>query len=205
VTRLFKEVKEKFGHADVLFNNAALATTWTHPATPVQRTDISKWWKEMEVNLKGPFMLCHAFINALPDPQSSRGTIILVTSAAAWFAQPGTSSYTISKIASVQLAAVMSQEGGLDGANPNVDVIAFHPGTVKTDMTVETFMRFSNDTPELTGGVGVWLATDKARFMNGRVMNPNWDVGELMARKDEVVKGDKLKIILKGEFGEARL
>ncbi len=71
-----------------------------------------------------------------------------------------------------------------------------------TDMTLDALVRFSVDTPELVGGVGVWLSTGDKKFMSGRYLSVNWDVDELVERKEEIVEGGKLKIGLVGGFGE---
>lgn len=42
--------------------------------------------------------------------------------------------------------------------NPDVFAVAVHPGIVATDMTDSMFQRFALDTPELAGGLVVWLA-----------------------------------------------
>jgi hypothetical protein len=37
-------------------------------------------------------------------------------------------------------------------------------------MTNSAFLQFTKDTFTLSGGVAVWLATEQAKFMNGRYM-----------------------------------
>jgi hypothetical protein len=73
-----------------------------------------------------------------------------------------------------------------------------------TDMIEEELKPFAHDTFELTGGVGVWLATEQAAFLNGRYVSSNWSVDELMERKEEIVSQGKLLVGIKGEFGEAQ-
>jgi hypothetical protein len=70
-----------------------------------------------------------------------------------------------------------------------------------TNSVTDAFKRFALDTPELVGGIGVWLATDKARFLSGRFISANWSVDDLMARKDELIAGNDLKIVYQGKFG----
>ena len=77
-----------------------------------------------------------------------------------------------------------------------------HPGLVPTDMLREPFRSLFNlDSPELVGGTAVWLCQEKARFLSGRFVAANWNVGDLVARREEIVKGDLLKLGLKGGFG----
>ncbi|KAL5046771.1 hypothetical protein BDW71DRAFT_207253 [Aspergillus fruticulosus] len=61
-------------------------------------------------------------------------------------------------------------------------VLAFgiHPGAVDTELV--------SNLPEDTKGEAVWLA--------GRYISANWDMVELMARKEEILEGDKLKVKL---------
>lgn len=42
----------------------------------------------------------------------------------------------------------------------------------------------------------VWLTRDRKEWLAGRVMIVNLDVEELEGKKEEVVKGDKLKVRL---------
>ena len=65
----------------------------------------------------------------------------------------------------------------------------------------EAFKRFAIDTFELIGGTAVWLATDAASFLNGRFVSANWDVEDLMQRKDEILAGNDLKVVYQGRFG----
>jgi len=44
------------------------------------------------------------------------------------------------------------------------------------------------------------LATDAAKFLNGRFFYANWDVIEMMARKAEFEGNDTLQVGLKGNF-----
>ena len=63
--------------------------------------------------------------------------------------------------------------------------IALHPRIVMTEMTAGPFQCFALDTPELVGGLGVCLSTEKAAFLNGKYVSSNWSVGDLAARKEE--------------------
>lgn len=125
-------------------------------------------------------------------------TIINITSAAAISILPSTSSYSLSKLVQVQIQRFVAAE------NPNILAVSLHPGTVLTSITKPTFVRFSKDTFALAGGVAVWLASDEAKFMNGRYMGVNWSVKELVDRKDEIVAKGQLLMELRGSFGKAQ-
>jgi len=49
---------------------------------------------------------------------------------------------------------------------------------------------------ELSADTIVYLVGEKRDWLAGRYINCTWDMPELMAQKDEVVKGDKLKVRL---------
>lgn len=145
-----------------------------------------------EVNIQGTFFVTQGFLKLLGE---KKGTIINLTSAGAHNVFPNMSAYSLTKLITLQLAAFVAAE------NPNVNSIALHPGMVPTDMTTDMFKRFSHDTPELVGGVGVWLATDAASFLTGRYIASNWDVEELQERNEEILKENKLTMALVGKFG----
>jgi hypothetical protein len=44
----------------------------------------------------------------------------------------------------------------------------------------------------------VWLASIEADFLKGRLSWANWDVDELVERKDVIVENDMLTICLRG-------
>ncbi|KAK0130296.1 hypothetical protein ONS96_000817 [Cadophora gregata f. sp. sojae] len=205
ISALWEKVKAKFGHADVLVNNAGTLSG----GGPLSDADPAAWWSDFvsyvhpilrivadfakEVNGRGTFLITQGFLQLLG--KEKKGSVINLTTGAAVSIFPGMSSYSISKLIPVQLAAYVAAE------NPNVTAVALHPGTVHTDMTLDSFVRFSIDTPELVGGIGVWLATEKAAFMTGKYVSANWDVEELTKRKDEIT-GGKLSVALVGDFGQ---
>ena len=72
-------------------------------------------------------------------------------------------------------------------------------------MLKESFAPFAHDTPELVGGLATWLAAWKGEdraFLSGRYLSSNWDVEEVLRRKEEIVEKGLLKINLTGQFGE---
>jgi hypothetical protein len=54
----------------------------------------------------------------------------------------------------------------------------------------------------LAGAVTVWLSTPAARFLNGRYTTTNWDVEELVKRREKVVQKNLLKVKLAGNFAK---
>jgi NAD(P)-dependent dehydrogenase (short-subunit alcohol dehydrogenase family) len=72
------------------------------------------------------------------------------------------------------------------------------PGGVATKLATstlpESMHQYLTDTPELAAGYVLWLATSgsKVDFLRGRYSSADWDVDELLARQNEIVKGNLL-------------
>ncbi|KAL7808789.1 hypothetical protein V8C44DRAFT_350817 [Trichoderma aethiopicum] len=156
VKELFEKIWEEYGTADVLVNNAGA----TDEGKPLRSASIANVWDGIEVNLKGPLLMVHEFLNLVGT--SKQATVINVTSAMGFVVSPGKASYSLSKLALTHLSAYIAVE------NPNVRAFSLHPGTILTDITTEWLVRFSKDTPALAGGTAVWLTTEEAAFLNGR-------------------------------------
>lgn len=104
--------------------------------------------------------------------------------------------HTFSKLVQIQMQQYISKE------TPNAIAVSMHPGIVDTNISrKEPIIRFAKDTFALAGGAAVWLATENARFMNGRYMSANWSVTELEELKDRIVEKNKLVMQLAGAFG----
>ncbi|CAG5150632.1 uncharacterized protein ALTATR162_LOCUS2725 [Alternaria atra] len=192
VEAAFEATRQKFGHADVLIN-AAGAMTGDGPK--LHDTDPDQWWRNFEINGKGNYLLIRSFLRLLPSPDTP-ATIVNVSSWQAFFTVPPLGAYFMSKFILDALATYVAAE------YPNVTAVSMHPGLVATDMLREPFRSlFNQDSPELVGGTAVWLCQEKAKFLSGRFIAANWDVEDLLARKEEIVKDDMLKLTLKGDFG----
>jgi len=192
VQALFAKIKSEFGTIDVLVNNAGSGKS----ALPIKVVDPEDFWYDFEVNVKGTLLMTQSFLKLVGD--SKPATIINVTSAGGISVIPNTSSYSLSKLVQIQMQRFVTVE------NPNITAISLHPGTILTPITKPYFVKFSKDTFALAGGVAVWLATEQAKFMNGRYMGANWSVAELMERKDEIVSKGLLLEELQGTFGKAQ-
>ncbi|KAI4642686.1 uncharacterized protein J4E78_010015 [Alternaria triticimaculans] len=192
VEAAFEAIRQKFGHADVLVN-AAGAMTGDGPK--LHDTDPDQWWRNFEINGKGNYLLIRSFLRLLPSPDTP-ATIVNVSSWQAFFTVPPLGAYFMSKFILDALATYVAAE------YPNVTAVSMHPGLVATDMLREPFRSlFNQDSPDLVGGTAVWLCQEKAKFLSGRFIAANWDVEDLLSRKEEIVKDDLLKLTLKGDFG----
>jgi NAD(P)-dependent dehydrogenase (short-subunit alcohol dehydrogenase family) len=113
--------------------------------------------------------MTQSFLKLLPSP-TTPAKIITLTSGVAYEVFPMLSAYGLSKLAALELMAYVAAE------NPEVVAVALHPGIVMTDMVIDTFKPFAQDTPELVSGVGLWLAAWEGadrKFLNGRYVSAN--------------------------------
>jgi NAD(P)-dependent dehydrogenase (short-subunit alcohol dehydrogenase family) len=127
IDRLATQLKEKFGHVDVLVNNAGiLYDTWESASN----ANLETVYEALETNLFGPWRMSQAFLPLLS--QSQHGRIVNVSSGAGSLASMGNSTpaYGTSKAAlnafTRQLAAELKDTGIL--------VNAVCPGWVATEM-----------------------------------------------------------------------
>ena len=193
VNKAFEEIQQKLGTPQVLVNNAGSLA----PLLPIVDSDVDSWWGSQEVNLKGLFNTTKAFLKLTGANPELPTTILNLTSVACLANPPGFSAYSMSKLALMRFTAFLAVE------HPSITSVSLDPGIVPTDMAfnVPFLAPFMRDTPELVGGTAVWLATDDKRFLSGRKLSVNWDVEEVERRKDEIVSGDLLTMVLKGDFG----
>ena len=192
VDALFEKVKATFGHADILVNNAGVVAEGD--GALLADIDPETWWRGFEINAKGPYLMARGFLRALPSADTP-ATIINLTTGAAWQVFAPMSSYSIAKLAALQQVQYIAL------GYPNVTAVALHPGLVETDMMLDAFRPFIRQTPELNGGLGVWLSHPHAKFLSGTTLCSWWSVDDLVARKDEILEGKVLRINLTGKFG----
>ncbi|KAF2024132.1 NAD(P)-binding protein [Setomelanomma holmii] len=192
VADLFNKVKEYYGHADVLVNNAGIFKA----IAPIKDVDQHAWWEELTLNIRGTFLVTHNFLKSLPSPDTP-AKIVTLTTGAAYEIFPGLSAYGLSKLAVFELMTYVAAE------KFNVVAVALHQGIVDTEMTVDVFKRFALDTPELVGGVGVWLASwEQSRdFLSGRFVTANWDVDDLVKMKEQILEWNLLKMNINAKLG----
>jgi len=135
---------ERFGHVDILVNNAAYTvgrTLFTH--VPDLARD--QWEKHFAINVTAPLMLIQAFWNTMCE--RGGGVIVNVTSGAAMLRPVTTElhnetqlpengpAYGASKAALNRMANVIAQEG----LEHRIAVINVEPGFVLTETMAATF------------------------------------------------------------------
>nr|ANM86575.1 putative oxidoreductase [Cladonia uncialis subsp. uncialis]AUW31358.1 putative oxidoreductase [Cladonia uncialis subsp. uncialis] len=179
-----------FGKLDILINNAG----YLEKGIPIAESDPDDYWKTWEINYRGLYWMTRAFLPLLLRSGDLR-TIVNLSSMGALSLRPGGSAYQTSKFAILKFTEFVMTEYAEQG----VLCYAVHPGGVMTElasnMPTETHSGLS-DKPELAADTMVFLTQEKRDWLAGRYLSCKWDMPEFLARQDEIVKGDKLKMRL---------
>ena len=123
VRRFAAAVRDRWGHADVLVNNAGVS--FISPAESVAEQDARR---VLDVNLLGPFLLCQAFGAMMLD--QAMGSIVNIASVAGLLGIADRAVYNASKHGLIGLTRTLAAEWGGRGVRCN----AVCPGWVKTAM-----------------------------------------------------------------------
>ncbi|KAK7557660.1 putative short-chain dehydrogenases/reductase [Phyllosticta citricarpa] len=165
-----------------------------------------QWETAFGVNVLGTYHASHYFVPLLRgegEQSTIPGSFIAVGSFASCITSGiiANSKYCISKMAQARIVEHLAEQFGSDGARRGMLAVAVHPGAVDTQMArdscPEDFYKYLTDSPDLCGAFCVWLTKypERVMWLNGRLLSATWDPDELLAKKDEVIKGNLLKFV----------
>ena len=188
-------IRVAIGAWDIFINAAAHQPDFT----TIAGSDTDDWFRAFEVSIKFvQFWSTHFLPKARPNATYIN---LLAGSIAVPVAfMPLNSAYTATKIAALKLDEFVALE------SPTLRVFSIHPGIVDTKMYRKTLEAIPGMEGEVTlddmalpANFCVWLASPEAEFLRGRFLSVNFDVVELMERK-EAFEADKslLKLGVKG-------
>ena len=172
--RLVELAVSTFGGLDVLVTCAGV-----FHATPFDEITAAEWDNVQAVNLKGTFLVAQAALGVM-IPQGS-GRIVTVASLAGQTGGIGAgASYAASKAGVVALTKSIARFAGPHGINAN----CVNPGLIETPMldgwpqetlerTVATTPLGRMGTPEEVADTVVWLASNRASFVQGAHVDVN--------------------------------
>jgi NAD(P)-dependent dehydrogenase (short-subunit alcohol dehydrogenase family) len=195
------ELRHKLGTADILINNAGISG----PVGPLWQAQTAEWWRAIEVNLGGAFILTQlALEHMIP---AGNGRIINVTSYAGVYRWPLLSAYAASKAALVKLTETLAEETRPHG----VSVFSVDPGLLPIGLG-EVALKASagRRTPEgrvqrwirdqLAAGRGadpeeaarliIALASGRADRLSGRHLSVTDSLDALLPRIDQIERDD---------------
>jgi NAD(P)-dependent dehydrogenase (short-subunit alcohol dehydrogenase family) len=193
VASLFVQVESELGSPTLLVNNAG---TWQH-AGPLEEADVSVWWSDVEVCLKGAFLCTRAVLPGMR--QAGQGRIVNVSSYAAIAPRPYATAYAAARAALLRLTDSLAAE--LEGTG--VTTFAITPGFVRTALVdriasspqgrrflPELGERSDTIDPAEAGRLVVDIAAGRLDELPGRFFHVLDDVDRLLANRDEIVERD---------------
>ena len=192
VAEAVQRTEDELGPIELVVNNAG--TDRAHG--PLWELDPDEWWADVDVHLRGTFLVCRAAIPRLLARGS--GWIVNVSSNAALRPSPHNSAYGAAKAAILNLTESLA--ASLEGTG--IAVFAISPGYVNTSMT-ERLLELQGEwgwfphlagreplDPSLASRLLVDLASGRADRLSGRFFHALDDLDEILARADHVVSDD---------------
>jgi 3-oxoacyl-[acyl-carrier protein] reductase len=174
VKNLAQETLGRFGHVDILVNDAGV-----YPTALVVDMKEEDWDRTMNVNLGGNFFCSRAFIASMRAQKNGR--IISIASGIAHYGAKEGAHYAASKAAIIGFVKSLARELGPDGITVN----AICPGIANTALprghrTEEELMQRLRSNPlghvlepEDFVGTVLFLASDAASYITGQTINVN--------------------------------
>ena len=158
VEKLVGAAVERFGHVDVLVNNAGLLG----PRVAVEQYPEDEWRRVIDANLTGPFLVSKAVIPHMPEGAS----IINVVSGVSVEGRAEWGAYSVSKFGVEGLTQILAAELKERGIRAN----AVDPGGMRTEMRAAAYPEedpMTRITPEENTDVFLYLASDESREVTG--------------------------------------
>ncbi|TLD42045.1 MAG: Short-chain dehydrogenase/reductase SDR [Candidatus Jettenia ecosi] len=122
------QVVARYGHLDILINNAGIDVT-----LPVDEISVADWDRIIQVNLRGPFLMSKYALSAMK--QRGRGYIVNIVSTAAKRTWANASAYHASKWGLLGFSHALHVEA----RKQNIKVIAVISGGMRTPFLLERF------------------------------------------------------------------
>jgi NAD(P)-dependent dehydrogenase (short-subunit alcohol dehydrogenase family) len=170
---LAHHVQQKYGHPDILINNAG----YDNDAVFTKMTS-EQWDMVLDINLRSIFNLTHCFIEQMIE--KGWGRIINFTSIAGFTGAFGKSNYAAAKAGIVGFTKSLAMELGRKGITVN----AIAPGAIETDMLLRIPEKYRvkileniplgrlGDVEEVAD-LAEFLSSDKATYINGQTIHIN--------------------------------
>jgi NAD(P)-dependent dehydrogenase (short-subunit alcohol dehydrogenase family) len=149
---------ERFGHVDVLVNNAGLLG----PRVRIEDYPEDEWRRVIDANLTGPYLVSKAVIPHMREG----GSIVNVVSGVSVEGRAEWGAYSVSKFGVEGLTQILAAE--LEGRGIRVNAV--DPGGMRTDMRAAAYPEedpTTRITPEENTAVFLYLASDESRGVTG--------------------------------------
>ena len=178
VSSVFKDIGERYGGLDVLYNNASVF--WGTKDAAIADLDVGVMEQIIKINLFGTMYCAKAAIPLLR--LRGGGSIINTSSSCGVIGIPNCDAYSASKGGTISLTRAMAVEYGPDGIRTNcIAPAAIHtPMIYESDLDKPTFNESEFLTtktplrrwglPEDVANIALFLASDEGSYINGAVI-----------------------------------
>jgi len=170
VDKMYSQIMDKFGRLDILVNNAGITRDGL-----LHRMTEEQWKLVIDVNLTGVFFCLQGAAKIM---RSVGGGSIVNISSVARYGNVGQANYSSTKAAVVGLTRTAAKEL----ARKNIRVNCVAPGPINTEMLqavpekvleklIQPIPLQRIGTPEELANTVAFLASDKASYITGQVIN----------------------------------
>jgi NAD(P)-dependent dehydrogenase (short-subunit alcohol dehydrogenase family) len=169
VAAVARAVTERFGHAQILINNAGI-----NIRKPVVDFPLQEFRSVVDSSLISTFLMCRAFVPGMKG--TGYGRVVNMSSIMGHISLPGRTPYSSAKAALLGFTRALA----LEVAEEGITVNAISPGPVATDMNTvimndpEANAQFLANVPvgrwgkpEEIGGLACYLCSELAGFITG--------------------------------------
>ncbi len=171
VDSMVKEVLDRFGHIDILINNAGITRDGL-----LMRMKEQDWDLVMNINLKGVYLCTRAVMRSMMKQRSGR--IVNLASVVGVMGNAGQANYSASKAGVIGLTKSAAKE--MAGRGIRVNAVA--PGFIATEMTDKLTDEVKADflrsiplgragTPEDVAQVVFFLVSPASDYITGQVIH----------------------------------
>ena len=126
VERWVADIADRHGRIDLVVNNAGVIDA----EVPIEESDADEWWRTMEVNVLGPYLVTRFVMPHMV--RAGGGRIVNLNSGAGTRAGEVASAYNVSKTALARITGSTHLSGTAHG----IRAFDLAPGVVRTDMTL---------------------------------------------------------------------
>ncbi|KAK5105738.1 hypothetical protein LTR62_002326 [Meristemomyces frigidus] len=200
VEQMFASIRRNMAEPDILITSAAYFASGATGAASVASTPLKEMTASFETNVVGNLSIVQAFLGRATQDHIEKTIIDVSTCTVHLYLPQAAGAYSASKLAFTKLLMVLHDEARTAGQKLRVH--SFHPGAVFTEAVADAGHRadvFPFDDIELPGHFAVWLASPEAEFLAGRFVWANWDIGELIERKEDILRQNLLRLGLVGK------
>jgi 3-oxoacyl-[acyl-carrier protein] reductase len=194
--QVWKAVTSRWSGLDVLVNNAGIQG----PVGPVESNPWPEWELTLRVNLLAPVQLCRLFLPSLA--KSGHGRVLGLSGGGATGPRANFSAYATAKVGLVRFCETLAEE--VRDRGMTVNCIA--PGAMGTDMlkqvlalgpekagarecqAAEKAMLAGDAIMRRAADLAVFLASDEAAGITGRLISAQWDPWPGLGRRAEALR-----------------